>query len=305
MASGGGGGGGAGSGGGGSSRRGGSSSGGGGSASGGGGSGGQGGDSEQISQSIQELKRSIEQLKKQQNDIRVDVLKQVAEELKLKATEQKIDELRRNVEELRRRPPAPPGAVPVPGPGPQPRPVLPAPQPGKGEVLLDLPADALILVNEKRVDAASVFLTPRLQPGQEYAVQVEAVLVRDGKSISRVKRLALRAGEVVRLAYGDMEPASARWTRTGQKTAAPAHITVRVPADARLTVQGVECPLTSETRAFETPVLTPGKEYSYLLRAEVTRDGRPLAQTQRITFRSGERVRVSFEKLDARSMASR
>lgn len=298
MASGGGGGGGAGA-----SRQGGS--GGGGSARGAGGSGGQGGGSEELSQNLQELKRSLEQLKKQQNDIRVDVLKQVAEELKLKATEQKIDELRRNVEELRRRVPARPGAVPVPVPGPQPRPVLPAPQPGKGEVLLDLPADALILVNEKRVDAASVFLTPMLRSDQEYAVNVEAVLIRDGKSISRVKQFALHAGEVVRLAYDDMEPAAGRWVRTGQNTAAPAHITVRLPADARLTVQGVECPLTSETRAFDTPVLTPGKAYAYVLRAEVMRDGRPLAQTQRITFRSGERVQVSFEKFDAQSVASR
>jgi uncharacterized protein (TIGR03000 family) len=259
----------------------------------------QSGGSTEMAQTLQELKQSLEELKKEQNKLRLEALKQTAEQLKLKATEEKIDELRRNIEELRKRMP-PPAAVP---PG-RPRPELPAPEPGKGQVLLEMPADALVLVNDKRIDAAT-FLTPALQPGQEYDVHVEAAVVRDGKTINRVKNLQIQAGEVVRLAYKDMEPAESRWTRTGQKVAAPAHITVRLPADARLNVHGVDCPLTSDTREFDTPALTPGKKYSYSLRAEVIREGRPVAQTRRITFRSGERVLVSFEDLDVRSLTAR
>jgi uncharacterized protein (TIGR03000 family) len=268
-------------------------------AGGGGGSGAQAGGSTEVTQALQELKTSIETLKKEQNKLRIEALTQTAAELKLKATEQKIDELRRAIEELKRR--LPPRIMPPAVP----RPELPPPQEGKGQVLMEMPADALVFVNDKRIDAATAFLTPELQPDQEYAVKVETVSVHGGKNINRVKRLSIHAGEVVRLAYQDMEPAEQRWTSTGQKAAAPAHITVRLPADARLNVHGVDCPLTSETRTFDTPVLTPGETYSYLLKAEVLRDGRTVAQTQRVTFRSGQRVLVSFEDLGTRSLSAR
>jgi uncharacterized protein (TIGR03000 family) len=92
-----------------------------------------------------------------------------------------------------------------------------------------------------------------------------------------------------------MEAAEGRRTQSGESTASPAHITVRLPADARLTVDGVDCPLTSDTRTFETPALVPGQKYYYLLKAEVVRNGRTIAQTRRADFHSGERVRVSFD----------
>ncbi|HTU94099.1 MAG TPA: TIGR03000 domain-containing protein [Gemmataceae bacterium] len=86
---------------------------------------------------------------------------------------------------------------------------------------------------------------------------------------------------------------------------AVAHITVRLPADARLTVHGVDCPLTSDTRTFDTPALTPGQEYYYLLEVVVVRDGRTIAQSRRIDFRSGARVTVSFENLEANLASAR
>jgi uncharacterized protein (TIGR03000 family) len=86
---------------------------------------------------------------------------------------------------------------------------------------------------------------------------------------------------------------------------APARITVRLPADARLSVDGVECPLTSDMRAFDTPVLASGQKFYYLLKAEVVRDGRPIAQTRRVDFRSGESVIVSFEDLGTRVVTAR
>jgi uncharacterized protein (TIGR03000 family) len=226
-------------------------------------------------------------------------LKLTAGELRLKATDQKIDEIRREIEELRRRTPAP-----VMPPAPRaPRPQLPPPQPGK--VLLDMPADSLVLINNKQIDSATAFLTPALEPGREYAVKVEALLRRDGRNLNRVKQLSLRAGQVARLAYNDMEADDGRWTRSSEATASPAHVTVRLPADARLTVQGVDCPLTSDTRTFDTPALKPGQKYYYLLKAEVMRNGQTIAQTRRVDFRSGEQVTVSFDDLGITRVSAR
>jgi uncharacterized protein (TIGR03000 family) len=76
---------------------------------------------------------------------------------------------------------------------------------------------------------------------------------------------------------------------------APARVTVRLPADARLYVNGVACPLTSDTRSFVTPRLRPGQRYAYTLRAEVRREGRTVAETRRVNVAAGRRVRVNFD----------
>jgi uncharacterized protein (TIGR03000 family) len=275
---------------------------GGGGGGGGGGSGSQGGGGSQtggssasVTQSLQDMKKSIEDLQSAQNKLRLESLKIIAEGLKQRETDQKIDELRRTVEEMRKRLPPPPGGPPV-----KVRPELPPPQPGK--VLLQMPADALIVINDRRIESDSAFETPPLEEGSQYVVNVEVVVIRDGKSVNRVKQLSIRGGEVVRLSYKDMESANGRWTKKAEQTA---QITVQLPADARLNVHGIDCPLTSDSRTFETPALTPGQTYYYNLKAEVVRDGRVIAQTRRVGFRSGERVLVSFEDLGANLLTAR
>jgi uncharacterized protein (TIGR03000 family) len=86
---------------------------------------------------------------------------------------------------------------------------------------------------------------------------------------------------------------------------APARITVRLPADAKLYVDQVFCPLTSETRTFDTPTLEGGREYYYTLRAEVTRDGQRRQETQRVTVAPGRRVTVEFRNFTPLQTARR
>ena len=76
---------------------------------------------------------------------------------------------------------------------------------------------------------------------------------------------------------------------------APATIVVRLPADAKLTVDGVATQSTSATRVFATPVLDRGNEYFYTLTAEIARDGQTVTTTKKVTVRAGEETRVSLE----------
>jgi uncharacterized protein (TIGR03000 family) len=71
-------------------------------------------------------------------------------------------------------------------------------------------------------------------------------------------------------------------------------VTVRLPADARLYVNGVLCPLTSAERSFETPPLRPGRRYSYTLKAVVSRGGEDLDRTHRIDVRAGAAVEADL-----------
>jgi len=79
-----------------------------------------------------------------------------------------------------------------------------------------------------------------------------------------------------------------------KEVAAPATIVVNVPAGARLTIDGVATTQTSATRVFATPALQNGREFHYTLRAEVVRDGRTVATTERVAVRAGQETRVSL-----------
>jgi len=76
-----------------------------------------------------------------------------------------------------------------------------------------------------------------------------------------------------------------------------AEINVHLPADARLFVDNVPCPLTSAKRTFNTPQLEQGKKYFYNLRAEVVRNGQTQSETVRVLLTPGQQVRVEFTKL--------
>lgn len=75
---------------------------------------------------------------------------------------------------------------------------------------------------------------------------------------------------------------------------APAHIIVSLPADAKLSVDGVATRSTSSTRNFVTPVLAAGRTFEYTLTAEVVREGRTIVQTRNVTVRAGQTTRVVF-----------
>jgi uncharacterized protein (TIGR03000 family) len=66
---------------------------------------------------------------------------------------------------------------------------------------------------------------------------------------------------------------------------------VTLPPEARLTINGYVTQSTSGTRRFITPALSPNADYYYIMTADM---GQGQVQTQRITFRAGQEVPVSF-----------
>jgi uncharacterized protein (TIGR03000 family) len=76
-----------------------------------------------------------------------------------------------------------------------------------------------------------------------------------------------------------------------------ARITLDVPTDAKVFLDGELLNLAAGKRTFQTPELVPGKTYYYDLRAEVIRDGRTVAEAQRIVLQPGQMVTASFPSL--------
>jgi uncharacterized protein (TIGR03000 family) len=85
----------------------------------------------------------------------------------------------------------------------------------------------------------------------------------------------------------------------------PTQVTIHLPADAKLFIDDVVCPLTSDTRSFTTPKLQPGQKYFYDLKAEVVRGGETVTQTQRVVLEAGKEVSVTFPQLPAVATAQR
>jgi uncharacterized protein (TIGR03000 family) len=75
-----------------------------------------------------------------------------------------------------------------------------------------------------------------------------------------------------------------------------AMLDVRVPADAQVWIDGSKTTQTGTERRFESPTLTPGKTYSYDVRARWMGDEGEVTRTKHVTFHAGDRVSVDFMK---------
>jgi uncharacterized protein (TIGR03000 family) len=95
---------------------------------------------------------------------------------------------------------------------------LPAPKqvspeaslPYRARLLIDLPADAKLYIDDQLMKTTSehrTFNTPVLDRRQTYFYELRAEIVRDGKPLSVTKRVTLKAGEVVQANFGEMEAA--------------------------------------------------------------------------------------------------
>jgi uncharacterized protein (TIGR03000 family) len=113
--------------------------------------------------------------------------------------------------------PMPPATGGSTAPGEQ----LPKPQadksgtslaPNRARLIVELPADAKLYIDERPMKTTSgrrTFHTPALQSGQTYYYMLRAEVVRDGKPVSEERRVILRPGEVVREDFKALAPAEA------------------------------------------------------------------------------------------------
>jgi uncharacterized protein (TIGR03000 family) len=78
-----------------------------------------------------------------------------------------------------------------------------------------------------------------------------------------------------------------------------ANLKFRVPADAKLYVDGRLTTVGGTERAFTTPPLNAGQKFYYDVRAEMTVDGKLVVEEKRVIVEAGGKVSESFQELIA------
>jgi uncharacterized protein (TIGR03000 family) len=177
-------------------------------------------------------------------------------------------------------------------------PKLPAPTTGlrapadAATVVIKAPMDVRITVNGQalaRTASEETFVTPKLEVDQPYHYDFAAEGTRDGQPFKRSQKVAVKAGEQT----------SVDFTAPTAAADGPAHVLVAAPADAKLTVDGVEFP--KGTRQFDTPKLEAGRGYYYEITVETVRDGRPVSETRRVPLEANKTASVDFTEAPIRS----
>lgn len=79
---------------------------------------------------------------------------------------------------------------------------------------------------------------------------------------------------------------------TNAAKTARSRVTVYLPEDAKLYVNGSLCPLTSGKRSFVTPSLDSGKRYYYTLRVDHEESGRTNSHNRKVVLFAGQNVEV-------------
>ena len=184
----------------------------------------------------------------------------------------------------------PPMVTPsLPAPVVAPSPPAPPPQAAssfQATVVVKAPLDAGIVVNGQSVGhtkAEQVFTTPDLTPGKSYVYDFRAEVVRDGKTVTRNQKVTVQAGRQSQADFSELS-----------RDDAPARVTIKAPADARVLVGDFEVPPTSRT--FQTPTLENGRTYYYTVKAEMVRNGKGVSESKRVTLLAGKEVSVEFNE---------
>jgi len=168
-----------------------------------------------------------------------------------------------------------------------------------GTLIVEVPAEAKIYVNDRLTSTPGEireYISRNLVRGYNYSYEVRAEMEVDGKTVTETKKVDLRAGQNVRLAF-NMAPAATDEVETS--------ITVKVPANAKVNLGGNDTKASGETRVFRTSALGKDgewKDYKIVVTAEV--DGREITKEQTFDLKAGENKELTFD-FDAANVAAR
>lgn len=207
----------------------------------------------------------------------------------------------------------------------------------RATVIVRLPADAQLYADGtllKMTGTERKFMTPELPQGMEFTYKFAAEYDRNGDTVMVTKKVTVRPGMTATVEFTDLtglkpSPGTSDGpVLKGEAVAAapvslpkfapvapvapvntpapaqpqvpasqPASITVKLPAGSTLYVDERKHGGTELVRTFTTPPLPAGREFAYLFKVEIQRNGMPESLTQKVAFRAGEQLTVDLTSM--------
>jgi uncharacterized protein (TIGR03000 family) len=93
--------------------------------------------------------------------------------------------------------------------------------------------------------------------------------------------------------------------RLGSYGGTPAKLVIEKPVDAKLFVDNIPVAAEAASKTFTTPELDPAMAYYYMVRIEMTREGKPVSETRRVIVRAGETATETFREPTGLTTASK
>jgi uncharacterized protein (TIGR03000 family) len=85
------------------------------------------------------------------------------------------------------------------------------PSPNRARLIVSVPTDAKLYIDDQPMKAGSErrsFSTPNLVEGETYFYEIRVEIMRDGKPINEVRKVNVRAGEVARVDFHELDSTS-------------------------------------------------------------------------------------------------
>lgn len=158
-------------------------------------------------------------------------------------------------------------------------------------VVVRVPENAKLFANGQPTNLTGterIFATPDLTPGHDFNYTMSVEWTSNGETKTAKQQVKVRAGHRTMVDF------------TERATSA---VTVSLPPNSRLMVDGIDTRMTGGKHTFTTPELSKGQPVSYEFRAEIEREGKMEVLTQKVAFKAGEPVEIDFIEAAARTVA--
>ena len=193
-------------------------------------------------------------------------------------------------------PPAPGPAMPAPVTPPKPAGV----QLNRGNdfraatVNVQVPGEAKVFVNGMATTSTGAYrryVSNGLEAGFSYTYELRAEIVRDGKTLTDVKSIKLKAGENANVNFS-FEKGDNQIANEPVRTS----LTLHVPTDAKVYLSGNPTMLNGGVREFATTKLAAGEKWNdYVVRVELQRDGQLLSKEQTVSLNGGDNKQLTID----------
>ncbi len=169
-------------------------------------------------------------------------------------------------------------------------------------ISVTVPEGAEVYINDVATTSTGSqrrYISRGLQAGKNYTYRVTAKVFRNGKQYDDTQVVDLAMGQSTAIAFdpnlGNVE----------EVVPVSTTLIVKMPADAKLLLAGVDTFTKGESREFTTTHLTEGDKWeSYVVRGELEVDGQTMVATQYVDLNAGDVKEIELNFADA-TVASR